>query len=104
MPGAAWHEHETGECRWPGSTDVRAAIEATELGAAEYEFPRSLRRFTSPHQRRSDQEAIDQRRQGFDVGTIADPRLGYQEPVGSERGQPLRGGQVNAEIAKVAII
>src|SRR4051794_31120356 len=104
MPGAAWHEHEAGECRWPGSADGRAAIEATELGAAEYEIPRSLRRFTSPHQRRSDQEAIDQRGQGFEAGTAVDAGLGDQAPVGRRRSQPLRSGQVDLKIAKVAII
>ena len=63
VAGAARHEHEAGERRWPGGAHVGAAIQSAQLDAAEDELARSLRRIGSAHQRRADQEAVDQRRQ-----------------------------------------
>ena len=90
MAGAAWHEHEAGERRWPGGADVRAAIQSAEFGAAEDEFPRGLCRFSGAHQRRADQEGVDQRRQAIDVGAAGNAGFGNQQAIRQRNGQAAR--------------
>ena len=57
VAGAARHEDEAGECRRPGGANIGAAIQSAQLGAAEDELARRLRRVARAHQRRADQEA-----------------------------------------------
>ena len=56
------------------------------------------------HQRRPDEETVDQRRQAIDIVAGADPGFGNQDAVGSEAGKPLGRRDIHAEVAKITIV
>ena len=104
VAGAAWHEHEACECRWPGGAQIGAAVETADLGAAENELSRRLRRFARTHQRGTDEESVHAAGKPIDVPATDNARLRNEQAVGSKAGESLRGGEVDREIAQVAVI
>jgi hypothetical protein len=94
MAGAARNEDEAGICRWPGGTDVRAAFETAQLGAAEDELARRLSGIGRAQQRRADQETVDEACKTLDVGPGSNAGFGNEQAIGRQTREPLasRGG------------
>ena len=61
-------------------------------------------RFAGPHQRGTDEESVHAAGEPIDVAAADNAGFGNEQAVGSKAGEPLGGGEVDREIAQVAVI
>ena len=105
MAGAARHEHEAGECRWPRGAEVGAASSDRTIWCVRKPAPAPPAPGLGA--RISDEPTRKPSTSGASRSTSARPSMPdsvTRMRSGRQRRQPLGRREVDAEIAKVAIV